>query len=462
MAGGGPESWSLSFAERGLLPDWLVRIGIRRLNRRRLAEEGRGGVEAQRARLLDWVRTLRQGPVAVATDAANVQHYEVPPAFFEKVLGRRLKYSSGLWSEGVRDLDEAEEAMLALTAERARLADGQEILELGCGWGSLTLWMAERFPRSRILAVSNSGDQRAFIEARARARGLGNVEVLTRNAVDFDTDRRFDRVVSVEMLEHMRNYEVLLGRIAGWLRPGGLLFVHIFTHRAFAYPFEDREASDWMAREFFTGGQGLVPWIQALVAARARGGAIEEGMERGAAALVAAGVAAVGDVTNGLTSGRPLARAGLVGTLFHEVYGFTEARAEEALRLAREARGRLGHPGPGLRVAPSPHAVYSTHPATAAALLAAGPASIHLAEVPEERWFVNGSHYQRTAEAWLANLDRRREEILPVLAATYGSEQARRRLALWRIFFLACSELWGYAGGEEWIVSHYLFERRAA
>jgi cyclopropane-fatty-acyl-phospholipid synthase len=343
-------SASFALLERDLLPDFLIRIGIRRLLAERLREEDKGDPEAQQAHFMRLVESLRASPVAVETQAANEQHYELPCEFFELVLGRHLKYSSCYFDPGVTSLDEAEARMLALTCERARLADGDRILELGCGWGSLTLWMAEHYPNARITAVSNSRTQKQFIEARAAERGLGNVEVLTRdaNVLDFPPGHSFDRAVSVEMFEHMRNYQTLLGRIAGWLRPGGTLFVHIFTNVRYAYPFEVRDESDWMARYFFTGG-----------------------------------------------------------------------------------------------IMPSDH------------LLAYFQRDLELAE----HWRVSGTHYQKTAEAWLANMDRERSRVLPVLAATYGAAEARRWWVYWRVFFMSCAELFGYDAGREWLVSHYLFER---
>ena len=248
--------WQFAFdvMERGLVPDALIRAGIRRLLTARLRAEAADGIEAQHVALAKLLSGLDASAVAIETDAANEQHYEVPARFFERVLGSRLKYSSALWTPETTSLDEAEEAMLRLYQERAGLHDGQDVLELGCGWGSLSLWLAERYPSSRILAVSNSAPQRLFIQEKIDRRELTNVEVVTADVNDFETERRFDRVVSIEMFEHMKNYRALLKRIASWLRSDGRLFVHIFAHRSFAYAFETASDDDWMGRHFFTGG----------------------------------------------------------------------------------------------------------------------------------------------------------------------------------------------------------------
>ena len=339
-------AWYQPLVERDFVPDWILRAGMRRLVAQRLLAEDKGDPEQQQAHLMRYIEQLKASPIAVHTPAANEQHYEVPADFFALVLGDFRKYSCCYWQPG-DTLSAAERRMLDLTAERARIEDGQSILDLGCGWGAFSLYAATRFPNSRIVGVSNSHSQRQYIEARAAERGLKNLRIVTADINDFDAGQKFDRIVSVEMMEHVRNYQRLLRRVASWMKPDALLFVHIFTHHRFAYPFEVRDASDWMAQHFFTGGQ--MPSDDLL------------------------------------------------------------------LYFQDDVRIR-------------------------------------------ERWAVDGRHYQKTSEAWLQNMDRNRGDILALFTKVYGYEAALKWFVRWRIFFMACAELWGYDGGKEWIVSHYLFE----
>jgi cyclopropane-fatty-acyl-phospholipid synthase len=250
--------WYMRLVETGVVPDWLIRVGVRIMLALGLRRRHQASLDERETDRRALIAKLRQSPIAVHTDDPNRQHYEVSTEFFRIVLGRWLKYSCCYWPEGVETIDEAEEAMLWLTCQRARLKDGMDVLDLGCGWGSLSLWIAEQYPNSRVVALSNSRSQREHIERQCRERGLSNVEAITADASEFDFSfdrgRQFDRVISVEMFEHMKNYEALLARIASWLRADGRLFVHIFSHREFAYEFDANDPRDWMAQTFFTGG----------------------------------------------------------------------------------------------------------------------------------------------------------------------------------------------------------------
>jgi cyclopropane-fatty-acyl-phospholipid synthase len=246
-------SFGIQLAERGFVPSPVVRMGIRRLLRSRIRDEERRHTDREAA-LARFIAGMEGGDVAPVPALANQQHYEVPASFFQAVLGSRMKYSGGYWPDGVTSLDASEEAMLRLTALRAGIANGHRILELGCGWGSFSLWAAENFPDSRVVGVSNSASQRAFILGEARRRGLDNIEIITCDMNRFEAPGTFDRVVSVEMFEHMRNWPELFRRISGWLVPGGKLFIHVFSSARFAYLFETDDDDDWMGRHFFTGG----------------------------------------------------------------------------------------------------------------------------------------------------------------------------------------------------------------
>ena len=338
-------SLGIGAAERGWLPDWAVRRGIRRLLRRRLAAERRRSRSGLEPRLGRTLAAMRESPIALATGAANAQHYEVPAEFFRIVLGPRRKYSACAWPDGVASLDAAEAASLERTCARAGIADGMRVLDLGCGWGSLALWIARRYPATQVVAVSNAASQRRHVEAARDREGLGNLDVVTADMNRFEPPGFFDRIVSVEMFEHMRNYERLLGRIRCWLEPAGRLFVHLFAHRRYCYFFEDDGDADWMARHFFTGG--MMPSADLL------------------------------------------------------------PRCLNGFAL-------------------------------------------------ERRWSIRGRHYERTLRAWLARLDARRAEVEAVLSR--GRDRAAGRLAAsrWRLFLLACAELFGYRGGAEWGVVHYL------
>lgn len=338
----------ISLAERGWLPDWLIRWGIKRLCKKRLQNEQAEDVESSSEQFARLFEALCQSPIAIDTEAANEQHYELPEAFFGLVLGTHRKYSS-CYFESEDSLDQAEERSLAISAERAQLQDGLRILELGCGWGSLTLWMATQYPNAQITAVSNSHSQRAYIEQRAAALSLLNIEVITEDVNVLSLPHQhYDRVVSIEMLEHVRNYQQIFYRISQWLKPDGIFWCHVFCHRYTMYAFEDRGPSDWMSRYFFTGG--LMPAAQTFL------------------------------------------------------------YFQDDLQIDRQ-------------------------------------------------WLWSGRHYAKTAHAWLENMDAHKTQIMPIFRDVYADE-AMTWWHRWRIFFMACEELFGFRDGNEWLVAHYRFINR--
>lgn len=338
----------LNLTEKGLLPDVLIRIGIKGLCKQRLKHIQRYDVEKLAQQTQNFIAKSDAQPIAVETDKANEQHYELPTEFFKLVLGKHLKYSCCRFSGVNQALSDAEQETLALYAQRAQLADGQSVLDLGCGWGSMTLFMAQQYPNSKITAVSNSKSQKTYIDQQAKIRNLNNIEVITCDVNQLSFDNQFDRIISVEMLEHVSNHKKLFKRLAAWLKPEGLMFIHIFSHLLAAYPFEDHGDSDWMAKYFFSGG--VMP------------------------------------------------------------------SKDQFLQYQQ-------------------------------------------AVVLKDQWLLSGKHYENTANAWLKNLDSKKSEVLEIFKATYGKDY-KKWFQRWRIFFMACAELFGYSRGNEWVVSHYLFAPR--
>jgi len=346
----GSKASPIGWAEMGLVPDRVIRAGIRRLNRRRLEDIHAADLERSSREMSEFVAQMNTAEIAPVPELANEQHYEVPAEFFALVMGDHRKYSSCYWTDDTSSLDDAEEEALRISCLHADIEDGMHVLDLGCGWGSLSLWIAKHYPECKVVSVSNSNSQREYINSQARERGLDNISVITCDMNVFDTPLRFDRIVSVEMFEHMRNYAELYRRISTWLRPQGKFFKHIFCHRSCAYEFVDNGPSDWMSRHFFSGG--IMP----------------------------------GDSL-------PL-------------------RFQQDLQVT-------------------------------------------------DQWRWNGRHYEKTANAWLKNMDLNKDQAMKIMTETYGTENAAKWFMRWRIFFMACAELFAHNGGREWYVSHYLFERQS-
>ena len=340
---------ALQWSEQGYVPDRVIRLGIHRLLAERLIEIQHNDCEVMAETEHSFVQSMKESPIALLTEKANDQHYEVPAEFFDVVLGKYRKYSCCYWTKETTSLDDAEKNALNETCKHAKIENGQDILELGCGWGSLSLWMAENYPESNITAVSNSNSQRQHIEATAAKRGIKNLEIITCDMNDFDTDGKYDRVVSVEMFEHMRNWQTLYQNINRWLKDDGLFFKHIFVNRAVPYLFLEVDDSDWMSRHFFSGG--MMPSDDLAL------------------------------------------------------------HFQQELTLQRQ-------------------------------------------------WRWQGQHYEKTSNAWLANMDKNKEKVWPILENTYGADQAQKWWMRWRMFFMACAELFAYNNGQEWYVSHYLFAKK--
>ena len=339
----------LSIAEKGYLPDSILRKGMQRMCRNRITDIRISDEITREKYIKDFIDDMNRADIAPSPYFANQQHYEIPHNFFELVLGSYKKYSCGYWDDDTHDITQAESRALKLTCQHADIQDGHKILELGCGWGSLTLWLAEKFPGSHVTAISNSSSQRLYILNKINDLGLTNIEVLTKDINHFRPTTNFDRIVSVEMFEHLRNYNEIFNRISQWLSKEGKFFMHIFCNELEPYLFVDRGPSDWMTRHFFSAG--MMP-----------------------------------------SADLPL-------------------YFQDSLTLDNE-------------------------------------------------WHWDGMHYERTANAWLDNLDRNRSDALPILAKTYGTENANKWFHRWRLFFMACAELFGMEQGSVWGVRHYRFNQK--
>ena len=337
----------IKLTENQLLPDFIIRFGIKQLLKKRLQTLIGSNSEINQNKKMKFIEAMNNAPIALVPELANEQHYEVPSKFYDYCLGKQKKYSSCYWDQKTKNLNHSETKAIQLTAQHACLENGQSVLELGCGWGSLTLWMAKNFPKSKITAVSNSKSQKSYILNEAKKRQLKNIKVITKDMNQFVTKERFDRVVSVEMIEHMRNHKKLFRSISKWLKPKGMFFMHIFVHKSQPYLFEVEGDDDWMSQYFFSGG--MMP-----------------------------------------SKDLPL-------------------YFQDQLKLINQ-------------------------------------------------WDWSGLHYEKTANAWLENLDKNKSKVMPILNDTYG-KNSEIWFQRWRIFFMACAELWGFKNGEEWRVGHYLFQK---
>ncbi|KIJ68056.1 hypothetical protein HYDPIDRAFT_126707 [Hydnomerulius pinastri MD-312] len=348
--------------DKGLIPDFVLRLAIRALCRQRLREIDHGSFEANHAAKMKWIEAVRaRGAIADSTQKVNEQHYEISTKFILSCLGPYAKYSACLYPTGKETLDQAEILMLESYCQKAQLKDGIDILDLGCGWGSLSIYLAEKYPRSRITGLSNSATQKAHIDGVAKSKGLSNVEIITGdvNTFDFGPPKRFDRILSIEMFEHMKNYESLLRKVSTWLPPSSpgntdesLLFIHIFCHKTTPYHFEENDG--WMAQTFFTGG--TMP--------------------------------------------------------SHDLLAYFQSD----LTLVRS-------------------------------------------------WYIDGRHYSRTLEHWLRKQDMNAHEGIAELEKDAESkglseEEGRKTFYRFRVFYMACSELFNMHGGQEWGVGHYLFKAK--
>lgn len=333
------------------VPDWITRMAIRHLLGERLRSEASACVEEETRKKMCAIENLKLQEIAIKQEKANEQHYELPVDFFTYMLGKRKKYSCCYYESADMSLDSAEDCMLRLYCQRAGVKDGMSILDLGCGWGSLTLYISENYPNCDITAVSNSWTQRHYIENEARKRNCSKVKVIT---ADISSVERleggctFDLVMSIEMFEHMKNYGALLKKVSSWMKNGGKLFVHIFCHDKYIYNFETEGPSNWMGRYFFTGGTML---------------------------------------------------------------------CDDVLTYFQDELTVM------------------------------------------DRWRVDGRQYAQTSEHWLRNFDNNIEKIRPILRSTYGGSEAKKWEAYWRTFYMAVAELFGYNGGQEWYVAHYLMEK---